>query len=337
MALSHTEQEMLDSKEICANFNFDITKQLAKEIGTKRIIFSGMGSSLIFPGKQAKHRALSYNLQNRVEVYFSSDLLQYTDFTDTYLFLCSNSGNTKEVMLLLEHARERGATCIGVTAVTDSPLAKQCNEVVLLSGGLERGVAATKSVIEQALICDSLIFHLAKEQGHQIDFSALQKNLKDAGDKMLSNINLVIEEQLLESLAHSPQYFFVGLDTGAAEEIALKAQETVRKLSMFYPDTEILHGPAEAIQHGYLIFFEPSYFKNYLKNFQVFAQTTSTKILEIGPNIFTSGLHISINETFKNYCLLAGGWGLLKNIVKFLNIDMDHPQKITKVGMPYTK
>ncbi len=337
MALSHTEQDMLESEEICSHFDFDITKELARRIGTKRIVFSGMGSSLIFPGKQAKHRALLYNLANRVEVYFSSDLLQYTDFADTFLFLCSNSGNTKEVILLLEHARDRGAMCVGITAVPDSPLAKQCDEVIILSGGFEKGVAATKSVIEQALICDSLVFHLAKNQGHQIDFRELQKALADTGNKIFSHINLALEENLIDTFAQAPQYFLVGLDTGIAEEIALKASELIRKPSFFYPDTQILHGPAEAMKGGLIIIFEPSRFAPYLPNFHELSKKTSSTLFGIDQSSPIPGINIVINPMFPNYCLLAAGWGLLRNIGNSLAIDFDHPEKITKISIPYTK
>ena len=60
MNLSFTEQEMLESKAVMLNFDFNTTYNLAQKIGNSRIIFTGMGSSLIFPGKQAKNRALNF-------------------------------------------------------------------------------------------------------------------------------------------------------------------------------------------------------------------------------------------------------------------------------------
>ena len=82
MNLSHTEQEMLETEKVCLNFDFSITADIAKKIGESRIIFTGMGSSLIFPGKHAKNRALKFNISNKVESYFASDLFQYEDFLD---------------------------------------------------------------------------------------------------------------------------------------------------------------------------------------------------------------------------------------------------------------
>lgn len=41
------------------------------------------------------------------------------------------------------------------------------------------------------------------------------------------------------------------------------------------------------------------------------------------------------NDTFRNYCLLAGGWALLRNIGVEMGIDIDHPVKVSKVGNPF--
>lgn len=335
MKVSYTEQEMFKSKEVCQSFDLNKTKLLAEKIGTKRIIFSGMGSSLIFPGKQAKHRSLLYNLANRVEVYFASDFLQYTDFSDTFLFLCSNSGNTKEVLLLLEHAKAHGAICVGITAIQDSPLAKRCDEVFLLSGGLEKGVAATKSVIEQALICDSLIFHLAQQQGKEINFEELHRKLRETGEIIARNVELLLGKKLLSGLAQSPQYFFVGLDTGVAEELTLKAIEIIRKPTIFYPDTHILHGPAETINQGSLVMVNPSQFTLFLSNFKDFGKRTSLHIFCLGESLGIDYLQIESTKLFENYCFLAGGWALLRNLANHLKIDIDSPQKISKVGVPF--
>src|SRR3989338_11080688 len=147
-----TEKEMLESANVLKKFDFSLTKKIAKEIGSKRVIFTGMGSSVLFPARHAKSRAFEFNIKNSVEAYFASDLLPYNDFSDTYVFLCSNSGMTKETILLQEHIKKRGAKCIAITAVEDSILAKRCKDKIIMQCGFEKGIAATKSVIEQGLI-----------------------------------------------------------------------------------------------------------------------------------------------------------------------------------------
>ncbi len=336
MQLSETEKEMLESERVCANFDFNTTKNLALKIGASRIIFTGAGSSVIFPAKQAKNRALHLGIKNKIEACFASDLFQYTDFSDTFIFLCSNSGKTKEVILLLDHVKKYGGKCIAVTAVADSILSQRCDDKIILTCGFEKGVAATKSVIEQGLVYDSLIFHLAKIQGKKIDFEILKKDLADAGKKISYNVNKKMDAQPVKKLAESKQYFICGLETGVAEEISLKTYEIARKMGIFYPDTHIVHGPEEAIDGGCAIIFEPSKFEKFISDFQRVAVKSNITLVGIDNEPRIEGLNIEINETFRNYCLLSGGWALLRNVANYLQIDIDHPQKATKIGNPFT-
>lgn len=336
MKLSYTEQEMLETKKVCLNFNLDVTKEIAEQVGKSRIIFTGMGSSLIFPGKQAKNRALKLRIINKVEAYFASDLFQYDDFSDTYIFLCSNSGKTKEIILLLDYAQKHGAKCIAVTAVADSILAQRADAKIILNCGFEQGVAATKSVVEQGLVYDSLIFHLAKNQGKEVDFNALRDDLNKTAENIENNINAKVSADLLPSLVKEDHYFVVGLDNGVAEEITLKTYEIARKMALFFADTHIVHGPEESIDSGCALIFEPKVFESYLSDFQKFSDKTHCYLIGIDSNSLIPGLEIEINETFRNYCLLAGGWAVLRNVAIELGIDIDHPVKASKVGNPFT-
>jgi glutamine---fructose-6-phosphate transaminase (isomerizing) len=335
MNLSSTEQEMLEAKNVCLSFDFNVTKDIASQIGKNRIIFTGMGSSLIFPGKQAKNRAMKLGIDNKVEAFFASDLFQYNDFSDTYIFLCSNSGKTKEVILLLDYAQKHGAKCIAVTTVADSILAQRADSKIILNCGFENGVAATKSIIEQALVYDSLIFHLAKNQGKEIDFNKFKSDLLDTAEKMEKNMNSKLNDDLVDVLVKANHYFIVGLDNGVGEEITLKSYEISRRMALFYPDTHIVHGVEEVIEGDCAIIFDPKQFSDYLADFENFSQKTNCKLIGIGSKPLLTGLDIEINETFKNYCLIAGGWGLLRNISAKLGVDIDHPTKASKVGNPF--
>ena len=337
MKMSYTEQEMLETEKVCLDFDFGITEQLSHKIGTDRIIFTGMGSSLIFPGKQAKNRAMKLNPSNRIESCFASDLFQYTDFKDTYVFLCSNSGKTKEVILLLDHVKSLGAKCVAVTAVEDSILADRSDEKIILSCGFEQGVAATKSVVEQGLIYDSLIHHLSNNQGKKVNFSSLKEELTKTALAIRNNVNVTLDKDTLATLVESNNYFMVGLDNGVAEEITLKSYEIARKMALFYPDTHIVHGVEEAIEGNCAVIFRPSAFREYISDFQTFSDKTNCQLIGIDNQGSLLGVGVDINETFSNYCLLAAGWGLLRSVGNELQLDIDHPEKASKVGNPYSE
>lgn len=335
--ISNTEQEMLDAERVCLDFDLYGTRNIAEQIGTRRIIFTGMGSSLIFPGKQAKNRALKLNIANCVESYFASDLFQYNDFSDTFVFLCSNSGETKEVILLLDHVKSRGAHCVAVTTVADSTLAKRSDHTIVLGCGFETGVAATKSVVEQGLVYDSLVFHLAAQQGRGVDFGLLRKALDETSASIKANANLTINDaSLLQALVDADNYYFVGLENGVAEEVTLKSYEITRKLALYYPDTHIVHGVEEAIEGNCAIIFNPDEFERYIPDFEKFSKTTGCQLVSVGAEALLPGLQVAVNKTFANYCLLAAGWGILRQVGNHLQLDIDRPEKASKVGNPYT-
>lgn len=334
-----TEKEMLEGADVFRGFDFEETKSLAEQIGQKRIIFAGMGSSILFPGKQARSRASELNLPNRVEAYFASELLQYKDFKDTHLFLLSNSGMTKETIMLLAHLRKKGARFTGITAVSDSILAKKCKSRIIMGCGFESGVAATKSVMEQALILDSIILHLARKQNRRMKFGGPGRSLRDASNKIAHNIGLKLPKNALKSMVQADSIYFIGRDTGVLDEISLKAHEIARKNAFFYPDTDIVHGIEESITPGPLIIFEPSKFRKFLSDFKRFSKSADCSLFGVdshkSPGI--NALRIKSNDIFHNYCLLAAGWGILRNISNRLHINMDRPKRAVKIGNPYRK
>ena len=330
-----TEKEMLESADVLKSFDFSLTKKIAKEIGSKRVIFTGMGSSVLFPAKHARSRAFELNIKNRVEAYLASDLLSYHDFSGSCVFLCSNSGMTKETILLHEHIKKRGAKCIAITAVEDSILAKKCKEKIIMQCGFEKGIAATKSVIEQGLIYDSLIFNLAKNQGRKIELEKISSFLSGASENVANNINANVPKNMLDALADAHFIYFIGRTTGVADEIALKAHEIARKSAFFYPDTHIVHGIEESIESNPIVLFEPSKFKKFIDDFRGFSKRANCKLFGIDDIKIIEGVKIKSTPYFEDYCLLAGGWGLLRSIARKLNLNIDKPKKALKVGNPY--
>ena len=332
-----TEKEMLESAEVFKAFELGETKSLAEKIGEKRIIFAGMGSSILFPGKNAKSRAFELSIKNKVDAFFASELLEYKKFPDTFFILLSNSGMTKETILLLKHLKKTKTKFAAVTAVADSVLAKKSKNKVILGCGFESGVAATKSIMEQALILDSLMFNIAKNQGGKVSFSKVRKSLADASRKILFNINLQLPEFMLEALSKADSLYFAGTNKGFADEIVLKTHEIAGKRAYFYPATHIVHGIEESIKANPIILFEPSKFKPFIQDFKKFSGRTGCSLLGIDAkdNSSIDTIKIKSNEFFNNYCLLAGSWGILRNIANELKINMDRPKKAVKVGNPY--
>lgn len=334
MNSSHTEQEMSDSVDVCRRFDFTLPPEIFPLLSCRRLLFTGMGSSVLFPGFQAKNRALHLGLRLPPDAAIASDLFQFTDFTGTLVCLCSNSGQTKETIQLLTHVQAHGGTCLAITAVADSVLAKHSDHCILLQGGFEKGVAATKSVIEQGLIYDAMIFALAKKQGLPVDFNQLKQDLNAAAPMLQTNLDLVWPQKIIQTLAQAQTLYWVGLDTGVAAELALKTHEINRQPAVYFPDTHILHGPAEAISDSAVIIVEAGALANFMGEFDQFSQKTNSPVIRLDANPEYSDLPLQSQPTFKHYTYLAAGWSLLRALAHHRHIDIDHPQKINKVGNP---
>ena len=145
-------------------------------------------------------------------------------------------------------------------------------------------------MIEQALIYDSLVFHLAKNQGKVVDFELLKRELSETATSLEQNINLILDDDLLKILTGVEQYYFVGLDNGVAEEMTLKCYEIVRRQAFFFPDTHITHGVVEAINGGCAVIFGPEDFKG------IFT------ILPLMTLLLTCNYHIGRNMTKPDCC-----------------------------------
>ena len=157
------------------------------------------------------------------------------------------------------------------------------------------------------MIYDSLVHNLAKNQGKTVDFDAIKTELVKTAKIITHNVNLQLDPETLDALVYSENYFMVGLDNGAAEELTLKSYEITRKMALFYPDTHIVHGVEEAIDGNCAIIFQPSVFESYLSDFEKFSAKTNCQLVGMDVNKYWLGPEVGVKNTFSAYCMLASG------------------------------
>ena len=155
-------REMMDTIDVVKGFDPDQTKTVADQIkSVGRLLLTGEGSSRIFPAKNAIRKALTWGLDLNIVTDGSRQSAQY-DLSDFAVFCASNSGRTKEVVLLAKKMAQAGnSNCYAMTANEKTLLEEVCQEAFILKCGWEQAVAATKSVVEQALFYESILRHIA--------------------------------------------------------------------------------------------------------------------------------------------------------------------------------
>lgn len=123
------------------------------------------------------------------------------------LVVASHKGNTPETAKAAELARKRGATVIGLTWITDSPLVAHCDYVASYSFGDDKDIAQEKTI--QALLTGVEILHQVEGYAHYDNFMDAQGKI----DRIVKNACRQIEKRAAayaEEYQHDPVIYTMG-------------------------------------------------------------------------------------------------------------------------------
>jgi len=319
-------REMMDTIDVVKNFNSEQTKDVAEKIkSVGRLLLTGEGSSRIFPAKNAIRKSLTMGLDLCIATDGSRQAAQY-DLLKFAVFCASNSGRTKEVVLLAKKLAELGNTYrYALSANKGTLLEEACEETFVLTCGWEQAVAATKSVIEQALFYESILGHIANKNNPDV--------YTDLAQKIETALTFPIDPSIIEAATKAPTIYFAGYNDGVAEELTLKTNEITRKKSDFLEGTYAVHGIEEVMDKNDIVFvIDP--IDDEIEKFQdVLVKGVGLHVVAIAnrETPFTTILVPDAGE-MNPYVYLSAGWNLLVEIGLALGIDLDKPERARKVG-----
>jgi glucosamine--fructose-6-phosphate aminotransferase (isomerizing) len=165
----------------------------------------------------------------------------------------SQSGEGGDINRVLENARASGAFTIGITNEPASSMVALVNETLLMHGGRERSVAATKTFTGQMLLFYMLAGALAKD-GDAIDYQTIPDLAARALEQQTAIIELVQRYVFMENCVVVGR----GLAYANAYEFALKLMETCYVVAERFSSADFLHGPLAMIErHFPVILFAP--------------------------------------------------------------------------------
>ena len=322
-------KEMLETPAIIKNFNPDITtkfSETAKE--HKGLFLTGEGSSRIFPAKRAIQRSLQTSCKIPVTTEGSTQALEY-NLKEFAVFAASNSGQTKEVIRLIIALKKANHNSIfGLTANEGTKLGELANATHVLSCGKENAVAATKSVVEQALFYDSLLRKL-----HGIKMEGLQ----EFSEQFETALTSKIDSEIIKIIKEASVIYFAGRNNGVAEELALKTNEITRKKSAYLEGTFAVHGIEEIMDKSdVLIWIDP--FENEQEKFnESFVKGVGMNVIAVSPKktMFPT-IIIPDGGEYSEYIQLAAGWNILVETGISIGVNLDKPVRARKVGNEYT-
>jgi glutamine---fructose-6-phosphate transaminase (isomerizing) len=165
----------------------------------------------------------------------------------------SQSGEGEDINRVLENARASGAFTIGITNEPASSMVALVNETLLMHGGRERSVAATKTFTGQMMLFYMLAGVLANDRD-AIEYQSIPGLAARALEQQTAIIELVQRYVFVENCVVVGR----GLAYANAYEFALKLMETCYVVAERFSSADFLHGPVAMIErHFPVILFAP--------------------------------------------------------------------------------
>ena len=329
-------REMLETPAVIGRFDYGQTKSIAQQIKqTGRLFFSGEGSSRVFPAKHFIDKVRQFNVDISVATEGSRQAMDY-DMSKWSVVAASNSGQTGETISLLAKLQQEGhPQRFAVTANPEGKIREFANETIVLSCGKEDAVAATKSVVEQALIYYSLLCVLTSCDA--LSCSECTKMSKQAEILGTQILNVEYDPAMITALANANVIYWAGRNNGVAEELTLKTNEIARKKSDFLEGTYMLHGIEEVMETNDVVVLIDPFEAEWERIKQRYVDAIKLKLIAIAP-VQTPFETIIIPELkgYDAFLQLFAGWNLLVQVGAALNINLDKPQRARKIGNEYT-
>jgi glutamine---fructose-6-phosphate transaminase (isomerizing) len=321
----HLVSEMYETVEYIKNFTSGDARVLMSLVPENTpMMLTGEGSSRIFPGKNAVHNRLLGNKGPLVLTESATDLSGKV-LNNFIVIGASNSGKTREVVNLCRDLKNSGHKDVyGLTCTKNSLLETCTSRTFLVDAGIEKAVAASKSVVAQALFYDAIVRQLQNEK--EIDTDKLAMLFEQT-------LNIGINPSLTEKICKAETVYFTGNNNGVAEELTLKTNEIIRKKSAYLPGTYLLHGVEEVMTAGDVIIMIDSYPGEYEKIRSVYSSIGTTVIaVSTEPSPFHTMIIPAADLGLESYIKLAAGWNLLVEAGITLGINLDKPQRARKIG-----
>jgi glucosamine--fructose-6-phosphate aminotransferase (isomerizing) len=323
-------RDMLAAVDVLKNFDPAVIESVVRPVrDAGRLMLTGEGSSRIFPAKNAIAHSRRQGDSLAIATEAASQAAEY-DLSKYAVCGVSNSGRTAEVIRLFQKLKSGGhPTRYSITAHAGSTLESLANPAFTLKCGGESAVAATKSVLEQALHHRALVDAVA---GRNLS----RARLGEAAGMVNEALTTAVDPELTKRIAAAGTIYWAGRNDGIAEELTLKTNEITRKPADFLPGTYAAHGVEEIMQAGDVVLWMNPFEDAEAKFADVLEKGVGLTIIAIASRQTRfPTLMIPDAGDLSGYVEMAAGWNLLVETGLRLGINLDKPQRARKVGNEY--
>ncbi len=212
------------------------------------IMFDARGTS----DNAARYGQYLFGAINRLPVALATPSLftlyeQPPNLTEAMIIGVSQSGQSPDIVAVLEEGRRQGALTIAINNDSDSPLAQAAEFQIPLHAGREFAVAATKSYTSSLLALAMLSSALS---GDDSRFEALER---------VPDYVSAVTARSAETIAAAERYRYMnlcvvlsrGFNYATAFETALKLKEMTYIVAEPYSTSDFKHGPVAMVDDGF--------------------------------------------------------------------------------------
>jgi glucosamine--fructose-6-phosphate aminotransferase (isomerizing) len=233
---------------------WDSIQQVAEEIKSRNIkyIFLTARGTSDNAGLYVKYL---YGMNNGIPVALAApsmfSIYQAPPKLDDALVLAiSQSGQSPDIVKVVQEGNRQGALTLAITNKVDSPLAGAAQHVIDIQAGEEKAVAATKTYTSELVAAAMLSVAL---NGNSEYLAALRQTPGYIA-QVLELEPLV--QQAVERYYYMKQCVVVGrgYNYATAFEWALKLKEMTYTVAEPYSSADFLHGPIAMVELGFPVF-----------------------------------------------------------------------------------
>lgn len=159
----------------------------------------------------------------------------------------SQSGQSPDILAVLEEGKRQGRPTIGITNDATSPLAAVADHVIELHMGREESVAATKTYTAELAVIAAFAAQWTGQQHTVEQLLRLPVTVAEAlrlGARDVAGVDRYVEMDRCAVIARGYNY-------ATAFELALKLKELTYVIATAYSSADFRHGPIATIEPGF--------------------------------------------------------------------------------------
>lgn len=168
---------------------------------------------------------------------------------DTLVLGISQSGQSQDVLAVVQEARRQGTFSLAITNDEHSPMAQSADHTIHLRAGRERSIAATKTYSASLYVLALLSVALNQDAA---GFDLLG-TIPGLAEIVLTRTADYIQAAEAYKEIQSCVVIGRGYNYGTAFEISLKLKELARLLAEPYSTADFQHGPVALVRDGFPI------------------------------------------------------------------------------------